>query len=79
MVRFTTAQRIPGTTAFESQEHHEKLMEVIRTKAREAGLTLESETPAAGWVTSAHSRDGKSWPCKEKTNGARPVWIWRAS
>lgn len=50
----------------------------LRQRARDVDLELVSATPIAGWVSKAHSRDGKEWPCREETNGARPVWIWTA-
>jgi hypothetical protein len=45
-------------------------------EAEGRGRTVPAE-PIAGWTTAAHSRDGKQWPCREQTNGARPAWVWR--
>jgi hypothetical protein len=49
-------------------------------RAREAALAadveLRSDEPEAGWVSSAHSRDGKAHLCRAETNGAQPAWIW---
>jgi len=44
--------------------------------ANAAGAVLRSPVPEAGFVSSAHSRDGKAYPCKESTRGATPAWIW---
>lgn len=41
-----------------------------------AGVVLRDAQPEPGWISAAHSRDGKLWPCKEHTEGARPAWIW---
>jgi hypothetical protein len=44
--------------------------------AMATGALIRDGHPEPGWVGSAHSRDGKLWPCKEHTQGARPAWIW---
>lgn len=51
------------------------------TAAREAeavGGSVPAQ-PVAGWVSRAHSRDGKSHVCREQTNGARPAWVWKVT
>lgn len=44
--------------------------------ATAAGAVLRDVVPVAGWVSSVASRDGKTYVCNPKTQGARPAWIW---
>lgn len=53
-----------------------QLTRAVAEAAEQAGLVADE--PVAGWVSSRHSHDGKEWPCREQTNGARPVWLWGA-
>lgn len=47
-----------------------------REAAQRDGAVLRSQTPVWGWVSAQHSRDGKEYPCKDSTAGARRAWIW---
>jgi hypothetical protein len=80
---YATLLRSPQETVWEMSEERvgeerAKIEEAMAEAAKVAGLTLFSAKPEAGWETDRHSRDGKYWPCAERTQGARPVWIWAA-
>lgn len=64
--------------AWTDVDEHERavIQRCAELTAAEHHRVLPSE-PVAGWTTAAHSRDGKQWPCREQTNGARPAWVWR--
>jgi hypothetical protein len=43
--------------------------------AAAAGAKLRSDDPVPGWVA-PYSRDGKTYVCNPRTQGARPAWVW---
>lgn len=86
MAAYTFIPRFEGENVWEEsnqvaeygQSYLDALGAELRYRAKAVNMQLVSETPVAGWCSKAHSWDGKEWPCNEKTNGARPVWIWTA-
>jgi hypothetical protein len=81
--RYFTMPRMPHETDWDDSSHYRpeerKVVEdAVGEAANLAHVTLFSAKPEIGWETKAHSRDGKYWPCAERTQGARPVWIWAA-
>lgn len=71
---FTTLNRQPGDLKWEESyqyDAHGRGKVVEHIKATAPGR-LKSEVPEAGWVGPA------GYPCREFTDGARPVWIWWA-
>ena len=52
-----------------------EIIRMARLAAVLRGRTLTNEHPIAGWV---RDRNGSDEPCRQNTDGARPVWIWWA-
>lgn len=81
--RYFTMPRMPYETDWDSSEHYSPEERRVVERAVEEAAKLAhvkpfSTKPETGWETNAHSRDGKYWPCAERTQGARAVWIWAA-
>jgi hypothetical protein len=82
-VLWTSVPRMPGETDWEhSALVHETgsltaIYEELRRHAAQNHLILESLTPSVGWLYKLPS--GREIPCGEHSQGARPVWIWRAT
>lgn len=49
----------------------------IGSQAQEASAVVAPGDPEPGWMSAAHSRDGKAYPCREQTTGAEPAWLWK--
>lgn len=71
---FATLNRMPGETKWEDSVQYDRWGRGKVTQHIRATFSgrLRSETPVAGFVGNA------GLPCREHTNGARPVWIWWA-
>ncbi len=54
---------------------HNQIINMARVIAEQEGRKLTTDRPVAGWV---RDHNGIDEPCRQTTDGARPVWIWWA-